>query len=57
MHGALGELHIPFIINRRLPQPEPIDEPYGQPAVVLHNYDAFWIATTLVSEAEAIASS
>jgi phosphonoacetate hydrolase len=54
-HGALGELQIPFIINRRLPQPEQLDEPYGEPAVV-HNYDAFWIATTLVAEAEALAA-
>ncbi|WP_166906667.1 phosphonoacetate hydrolase [Mycobacterium sp. DL440] len=48
-HGALGELQIPFIVNRRLPRPEPLDEPYGQLAY-LHNYDAFWVATTLVSE-------
>lgn len=50
-HGALGELQIPFLINRRLPRPEPLDEPYGQPAFV-HNYDAFWVATTLVSQHE-----
>nr|WP_314142182.1 hypothetical protein [uncultured Rhodococcus sp.] len=55
-HGALGELQIPFIINRRLPRPEPLDEPYGDPAFV-HNYDAFWIATTSVAEAEALAAS
>lgn len=48
-HGALGELQIPFIINRRLPRPEPLDEPFGRTAYV-HNYDAFWVATTLVSE-------
>ena len=48
-HGALGELQIPFIINRRVPRPELLDEPYGQPAYV-HNYDAFWVATTLVSQ-------
>lgn len=48
-HGALGELQIPFIVNRRLPRPEPLDKPYGEPAN-LHNYDAFWVATTLVSE-------
>ncbi|WP_182376858.1 phosphonoacetate hydrolase [Nocardioides sp. WS12] len=48
-HGALGELQIPFIINRQLPQPEQLDEPYGRPAFV-HNYDAFWVATTVVSE-------
>ncbi|MFE6750764.1 phosphonoacetate hydrolase [Kitasatospora purpeofusca] len=50
-HGALGELQIPFLINRRLPEPEPLDEPYGDPAVI-HNYDAFWVATTLVAQQE-----
>jgi phosphonoacetate hydrolase len=49
-HGALGELQIPFIVNRALPRPEPLDEPYGDVAYV-HNYDAFWIATTLVANA------
>ncbi|MDV3128706.1 phosphonoacetate hydrolase [Mycobacterium sp. 21AC1] len=48
-HGALGELQIPFVINRCLPCPEMLDEPYGQPAYV-HNYDAFWVATTLVAQ-------
>ncbi|WP_027941682.1 phosphonoacetate hydrolase [Amycolatopsis taiwanensis] len=48
-HGALGELQIPFIINRTLPRPEPLDEPYGDRAYV-HNYDAFWVATTIVSQ-------
>lgn len=48
-HGALGELQIPFIINRELPRPEPLDEPFGRIAYV-HNYDAFWVATTLVSQ-------
>jgi phosphonoacetate hydrolase len=47
-HGALGEVQIPFIVNRRLPRPELLDEPYGPPAYV-HNYDAYWVATTLVS--------
>ena len=47
-HGALGELQIPFLINRTLPRPERLDESYGLPAVI-HNYDAFWVATTLVS--------
>jgi phosphonoacetate hydrolase len=46
-HGALGELQIPFIINRCLPRPDLVHEPYGLPASV-HNYDAFWVATTLV---------
>ncbi|AKU17123.1 phosphonoacetate hydrolase [Luteipulveratus mongoliensis] len=50
-HGALGELQIPFIINRALPRPDLLDEPYGQPAY-LHNYDAFWVGTTLTSQHE-----
>ncbi|CAM3453831.1 phosphonoacetate hydrolase [Isoptericola cucumis] len=49
-HGALGELQIPFVVNRPLPRPEPLDEPYGREAY-LHNYDAFWVGTTLVSGA------
>lgn len=48
-HGALGEVQVPFIVNRRLPRPAPLDEPYGEPAYV-HNYDAFWVATTLASQ-------
>jgi phosphonoacetate hydrolase len=48
-HGALGELQIPFIINRQLPRPEPLTEAFGQPACV-HNYDAFWVATTMVAQ-------
>ncbi len=48
-HGALGELQIPFLINRVLPRPEELDEPWGRPAYI-HNYDAFWVATTLVSK-------
>jgi phosphonoacetate hydrolase len=47
-HGALGELQIPFIVNRALPRPAPLDEPFGDTAYV-HNYDAFWVATTLVA--------
>ncbi|MFG1912526.1 phosphonoacetate hydrolase [Kribbella sp. NPDC048928] len=47
-HGALGELQIPFLVNRALPQPEQLDEPWGRPAYI-HNYDAFWAATTLVT--------
>lgn len=47
-HGALGELQIPFLVNRRLPRPASLDEPYGDLAYV-HNYDAFWVATTLAS--------
>ncbi|MFC9466311.1 phosphonoacetate hydrolase [Streptomyces coelicoflavus] len=53
-HGALGEVQIPFLINRRLPRPEPLDEPFGDPAVV-HNYDAFWVATTLVARQDGTA--
>ncbi|MGY1433628.1 phosphonoacetate hydrolase [Streptomyces reniochalinae] len=49
-HGALGELRIPFLINRPLPERAPFDNPLGEPACV-HNYDAFWVATTLVAEA------
>ncbi|AQT79838.1 phosphonoacetate hydrolase [Mycolicibacterium litorale] len=48
-HGGLGEIDVPFIVNRRLPRPAPLDEPYGDQAFV-HNYDAFWVATTLVSQ-------
>jgi phosphonoacetate hydrolase len=48
-HGALGELQIPFLINRVLPQPEQLDEPWGKPAYI-HNYDAFWTATTFVAD-------
>jgi phosphonoacetate hydrolase len=55
-HGALGELQIPFIINRRLPRPDLVDEPYGLPASV-HNYDAFWVATTLVAQHQSEAAS
>ncbi len=47
-HGALGELNIPFIINRDLTAPGFIETDLGEPARV-HNYDAFWIATTAVS--------
>lgn len=47
-HGALGELQIPFIVNRPLPRPAALDEPFGDTAYV-HNYDAFWIATSLVA--------
>ena len=55
-HGALGELQIPFIINRCLPRPDLVDEPYGLPAYV-HNYDAFWVATTLVARHQSEAAS
>ncbi|MFJ4688938.1 phosphonoacetate hydrolase [Streptomyces sp. NPDC088789] len=48
-HGALGELQIPFLINRPLPEPEPLDSPFGDPALI-HNYDAFWVAMTLAAQ-------
>lgn len=44
-HGALGEQDIPFIVNRALPAPE---------LAQVHNYDAFWVATTLVSLADPV---
>lgn len=55
-HGALGEVQIPFIINRCLPRPDLVDEPYGLSAYV-HNYDAFWVATTLVAQHQSDAAS
>lgn len=51
-HGALGELMIPFIVNRSLPRPAALSSPFGEEAFV-HNYDAFWVATTLVTQAGA----
>ncbi|WP_266316583.1 phosphonoacetate hydrolase [Kitasatospora sp. NBC_00240] len=48
-HGALGELRIPFLINRRPTRPDPLGSPLGAEACV-HNYDAFWVATTLVAQ-------
>ena len=48
-HGGLGELQIPFLINRRLPAPEPLNKSFGRPAQV-HNYDAFWVATSLLTQ-------
>lgn len=49
-HGGLGELDIPFLINRPLATPESLASrgPSGQQAV-LHNYDAFWVVTTHVT--------
>ncbi len=46
-HGGLGELNIPFVVNRDLPAPTQTTAvgPQGQTAV-LHNYDAFWVVTT-----------
>ena len=50
-HGAFGELAVPFLINRRLPDPPAaLGAPgrTGVPAALVHNYDAFYAATTLV---------
>lgn len=55
-HGALGELQIPFIVNRELSSPPALDEPYGDLAYV-HNYDAFWVATTLAAQHESTTAS
>lgn len=55
-HGALGELQIPFIVNRELPRPPALDEPYGRLAYV-HNYDAFWVATTLAAQQQPTTAS
>lgn len=55
-HGALGELRIPFVVNRRLAQPTLFDGPLGDQAAV-HNYDAFWVATTVVSRERAAVPS
>ncbi len=44
-HGALGELNIPFLINRPLDRPADLDQDIAEPACV-RNYDAFWVATT-----------
>lgn len=56
-HGGLGELDIPFIINRALPAPTgtATTGPEGDTAA-LHNYDAFWVATTHVRTAAPVAS-
>ena len=55
-HGGLGELQVPFVVNRRLPRPDDLDKPYGPPACV-HNYDAFFVAMTLVAEEESKATA
>jgi phosphonoacetate hydrolase len=49
-HGGLGELNIPFFINRVLPAPAGTESeaPNGDRALA-HNYDAFWVATTHAS--------
>lgn len=49
-HGALGELQIPFIVNRPLPRPAPLESPIdGVKVAYVHNYDAFWVATSLMT--------
>lgn len=55
-HGALGELRIPFIVNRPLPRPADLPTEHlgdlGEGAnPCVQNYDAFWIATTYVTQA------
>ncbi|MDQ0821301.1 phosphonoacetate hydrolase [Arthrobacter sp. V4I6] len=49
-HGGLGELNIPFFVNRILPTPTATAStaPNGDTAIA-HNYDAFWVATTHAS--------
>lgn len=56
-HGGLGELDIPFLLNRAIVAPEPTHStgPDGQQAV-LHNYDAYWVVTSFVTEHDAAAS-
>ena len=53
-HGALGELRIPFVINRPLPRPADLPVAHlgdiGEgPTACVYNYDAFWMATTALS--------
>ncbi|GAA5113175.1 phosphonoacetate hydrolase [Pseudonocardia adelaidensis] len=45
-HGALGERDIPFFVNRALPAPDLV--PGG--SALVHNYDAFWVATTWLAQ-------
>ena len=49
-HGGLGELAIPFFVNRALGAPGDTAShgPNGEQAV-LHNYDAYWVATSHVA--------
>lgn len=51
-HGALGELHVPFLVNCALDRPPELDQDIAAPAVI-HNYDAFWVGTTAVTQAAA----
>lgn len=51
-HGALGEISVPFLVNRPLVWPEASSSAGGSAAGV-HNYDAFWVATTLAEQATA----
>ena len=61
-HGAFGELAVPFIVNRQLPAPPlalGLGAPAraGVPAAVVHNYDAFFVGTTLTRRARGLAVS
>ena len=51
-HGALGELHVPFLVNCALDRPAELDQDIAGPAVI-HNYDAFWVGMTAVTQAAA----
>lgn len=48
-HGGLGELEIPFFLNRTVPAPlaTEVTSSDGRKAT-LHNYDAFWVVTSHV---------
>jgi phosphonoacetate hydrolase len=48
-HGALGERDIPFFVNRPVPAPDLVPASEGGAARV-HNYDAFWVATTWLAQ-------
>ncbi|GAA1480281.1 phosphonoacetate hydrolase [Gordonia sinesedis] len=48
-HGGIGEIRVPFIVNRALPRPDVLATRVGPRPACVHNYDAFWVATTLVS--------
>ncbi len=46
-HGALGEVDVPFLVNR--PVSWPSSHSAEGPDALVHNYDAFWVATTVVA--------
>lgn len=61
-HGAFGELAIPFLVNRRPNRPARIlrlaaPGRFGVPAALVHNYDAFFAATTLTLRSESLAAA